>query len=331
MKNIKLSARFFVISLALQVCWSVAHVRADSGGDLIVPKGEIQGVVDGVIDNDSASLTYDGYIETGTFSNGLGNFEVQTYRSGAVEEIQFFLTIEDLDFNTGDEVRIFFDFGVAHDHAINAQDRGIVIKRSPLAVQRTNVNLFGPPTTVDTDLPIAQWSITDNGINWVAEVKINASDLNSNFIPNLSGLYIEVIDLDTAGTTTTTGVFPIGAVKLNVDSWANLKTRHPIDYDLVLDFSGSMLSTDGGTDSRWTRAKRAADLFVAALGLLRSDYFADRVAASQYSWSCSGSDVSGDTTGAVQGVASGTTFVSIPAACPLTIASPRPQVALMRT
>lgn len=96
-------------------------------------------------------------------------------------------------------------------------------------------------------------------------------------------------------------------------NWGNLKLRYPIDYAVVMDFSGSMLLTDEGTETRWTQAKRAADLFVASLGLFKSDMLQDQISISQYSWSCSDDDSSGDSTGAVSGLGGKLTPGDIPA------------------
>jgi hypothetical protein len=88
----------------------------------------------------------------------------------------------------------------------------------------------------------------------------------------------------------------------NPIDWANLKLRYPIDFGLIMDYSGSMTATDGLSENRWVRAKRAADLFAATLGLFKDTYFDDKVAIMQYSWSCSGNDTTGNTTGTVPGL-----------------------------
>jgi hypothetical protein len=63
-----------------------------------------------------------------------------------------------------------------------------------------------------------------------------------------------------------------------------------------------MLATDGTPDTRWIRAKRAANLFVATLGLFKDDLINDFIFVSQYSWSCSNDADAGNTTGALSGV-----------------------------
>lgn len=289
-KTLKRGAMVVVTILLIFLIGSVQTALAD-GGDLVVPKGNVQGV----IDNPPAAGA--GEYSTGPvmLSNGLGNFQVQTYRSadGSVEEIQFLFTITDASSNVGDEIRIFFDTN--HNHTLdntapNDRDRGIVVRRSPAAVNRTNVNLFGAPTIL-SPLAAAQWSVQDNPANWLAEVKIEAGDLNLSYIPSLMGMYIEVINAGEGD-----GRYPTASVKIDMESWANLKTRLPLEYVLLLDQSGSMLRDFNGDyppvlAQRWQSAKAASDIFAQLIYALRPQlgpteipYFNDKIGLATYYW-----------------------------------------------
>jgi len=278
-----------VASLIALVGAPAAVVVAD-GEDLIAVKGSVQGVIDG-------AAGADGYSGPITLSNGLGSFQVQTYRhplDGSVEEeIQLLFTISDSSTDVGDEIRISFDLD--HDNTASSPDRGIVVKRSPASVKRTNVNLFGPPTELG-DLAAAQWQVDSNPGDWIAEVKIKASDISLNFIPSLVGILVEVKDVD-AGVTTT-GLYPASAIKVNMETWANLKTRNPLEYVILLDRSGSMGEDFDGNwpapevDMKWTAAKKATDIFAQIFFAFRptedataTPYFDDKMGLATYTWS----------------------------------------------
>ncbi len=286
----KTHKRFIVILAMLAIAFAgipPTIVFAD-GEDLIVVKRDELGIVNG-------SVGATEYSETGMISNGLGNFQIQTYRhptDGTIEEeIQFFFTISDSSSNAGDEIRIFFD--IDHDHSVSTQDRGIYIRRTSTDVMITNVNLTGPTSDLDS-LDASQSQIDNNPGNWTAEVKLKASDLDLNFIPSLMGIFVEAKDVD-AGVTTT-GKYPIGAIKIDMETWANLKTRYALEYVLLLDQSGSMLRDFDGsyppvTSERWSSAKAATDIFTQIYYAFRSDedsasnpYFLDQIGLATYYW-----------------------------------------------
>lgn len=243
------------------------------GTDLVVAKRAVQGTVNGLADANEYVLA------PTAISGGLGSFQVQTYRSadGSDEEIQFRFTVTDPTFSNNDAIRIYFD--VDHDHTSGARDRQVEIRRNGTATVG-GVNLSGPPSGA-VALPGAQLSVQSNPADWVAEVKLEAADLGLNGIPSLMGLYVQVIESNTLSS----GSFPGGLVT-TVATWANLKTRFPIDFMIVLDQSGSMLS-----NNKWTNAKRAADLFANTMAILGEPaHFADRLGLVNFKWLCSGAD-----------------------------------------
>lgn len=278
---------FMMFAVMIFTCWNL--LVAD-GVDLVVPKGEVPGVVD-----DPPTVGAGEYTETGTFTNGKGTFQIQTYRSadGSVEEIQFYFEINDAASHDSDKIQIYFD--MEHDHAASIDyDRGILIKRqAPEIVRKTQVNLFGSPTEL-ADLPAGQWKINpDTGTGWTAEVKIDAGDLDLNFIPSLLGMHITMND----GTDLTTGTYPDQNV-FNIGDWANLKTRNNLEYVLLLDQSGSMLRDFDGTHppvstQRWLAAKKASDIFAHIYHAFRptenddvppTPYFDDKIGLATYYW-----------------------------------------------
>lgn len=242
------------------------------GTDLLAPKRTVQGTVD-------QAAGAGEYSATGTISAGLGSFQVQSYRSvdGTDEEIQLLFNITDNTTSNNDLIRVYFDTN--HNHTRDDGDRELQIERSGSAVVG-GVNLSGAPSS-PIAVPGGQVSVGSNATGWVAEVKLEASDLGLNGIPSLVGLFVYVFDSNTFNE----GRFP-DVVTSSVGSWTNLKTRHPIDFVIALDQSGSMLSQD-----KWTSAKRAADFFANTMAALGDPtYFADRIGLVTFSWLCSGGD-----------------------------------------
>lgn len=264
------ASRFLLIPALLFLCTAGAPL---DGEDLVVVKQGTAGVVDGNAGGGE-------YAVTESLSGGLGSFQVQTYRGpSGDEEVQFLFTITDNTFSAGDYVRIYFDLD--HDHTSpEPVDREVEITRDGQVVVG-GVNLSGPPSAA-TSLPGGQVSVTSNPADWIAEVKILPADLGLNGIPSLSGLYVQAFDANELDD----GSYPNGVAATALIDWANLKTRYPIDYVVVLDESGSMLS-----DDKWEDAKRAADFFANTMSILgESTYFADRLGLVTFSWDCSGDD-----------------------------------------
>lgn len=265
----------------------IALLFAD-GTDINVIKGATEGVV-----NSPISIAADDYTATGTFAS-FGSFQMQTYRDalGADEQIQIYFEINDSESHTNDAIRIYFDLN--HNHAIETGDTGIVIKRSPNAVLHTNINLFGAPTEGSSFpagiSPAGQW-IIESTTGWKVELKIRASDLGLNFIPALFGMHIQVID----GNGPTTETYPNIGVN-TVGSWANVKTRNPIEYVVLLDKSGSMVEDiDGNWPAvgtlRWNIAQKASDIFAHVYYAFRPNddgdgnpYFSDKIGLLTYKY-----------------------------------------------
>jgi len=252
-----------------------AATRPVDGTDLVVPKGTTQGTIDGTASGDD-------YAPAQSFTNGAGTFRVQAYRDPSTgdEELQLLVTVSDGTDSDNDYIRIYFD--VDHDHASpDPLDRQIEITRAP-SVDVGEANLNGSPNG-PISLPSGQWTVDPTGGQWVAEVKILPSDLDLNVFPSLMGLYVEVFNNETVDTER----YPSTAFAASdVGSWANLKTRYPLDYMVVLDQSGSMLS-----DDKWTDATQAANFLANTMSVFRDPtYFDDRIGVVTFDWDCSGSN-----------------------------------------
>jgi len=300
-----------VVSL-LFVCSWAAEAQATQ---LIVPKKVAGSILDGVWNALGAPDDY-----TVSVADGALSFYIKTYRgvdmgTGAVQEqVQLYLRAIDntVDVfgdvaspNDADTIRITFD--VDNDHQATVLDRTILLLRKQTGVSCPACVKVGDATLGGlTNLSTTQWTIVNGASQWSVEIQINASDLGLNFIPSLMGMRVRERD---------TGML-IGIDHPSATSWDTLRSRNPIDFAVVLDNSGSMLSLDGLADSRWSRAKRAADLFAATLALFPDSKFDDRIGVSQYSWTCGNADPAADLTGIVVGLPDPATFGSIRAAPP---------------
>lgn len=279
----KFPMRFLIILIPIffSVVFTSSSLMAD-GTELVVAKRNILGIID-----EPPSISPGEYVKSGTFSNGRGTFRIQTYRSmdGSIEEIQIYLNIIDTSIHDDqDEVRIYFD--VDHNHVRSDDDRGIRIYRALTTgdnnIRITNVNLTGDPTdlgNLPTTPTTPQWSVESTLSGWTSEVKIRAENLGLNFIPSIMGMHIRVFTVDGVS-----GDYPESVYPWQIASWANLKTRYPLEYVLLLDQSGSMNKSIDSLGTRWEAAKSASDIFVQLMHAIRSPYFDDKIGLRTYYW-----------------------------------------------
>lgn len=288
--------------------------------------------------DDMVQLSGSNYMEARAF--------YKRYRDAASgnEELRVYFSVHDIDSNAADNIDFYFDRLHNHNSA-GGPDEDILLRvtRNNCAPPACSFTRFarsggvfggaGTAVAVSNAAVLAdsagEYSGAGAGFNsgWTGEFALSPADLGWSYFPqDLGHLVIARSEgqnaISAANPLPGSPAAPSATYPLNGASivsanapqfWGNLKLRYPIDYAIVMDFSGSMLETDGGTESRWTQAKRAADLFVAALGLFKSDMLDDRISISQYSWSCSNDGAAGNTTGAVAGLGSKLTPSDIPA------------------
>ncbi len=278
---------------------------------------------------------------------------MKRYRSGTGdEELRIYFSVHDTTNDSDDVIEFVFDR--LHNHGSGSayaasEDVMLRIRRSNCSpscsverIQRSGglfsagsmVTISNAQVIIDN---VGEYSTADTGLQsgWVGELVLTPSDLGWGYFPQVIGVLITAQSDGANAITNANGLGGAPAPRasypynhsctpatssdctlnnVNAADWGNLKLRYPIKYAVILDNSGSMLSLDGGTESRWTRAKRAADLFATTLGLFKDPHgmFDDEISVAQYSWSCNGNNSSGDTTGAVQGISAGTSMVDVP-------------------
>ena len=258
------------------------------------------------------------------------------------EELRIYFSVHDTTDNSFDRIDFIFDRQHNHGNLGNLpsmqEDVLLRVTRSDCLLcsfQRIGRDGFGLFSGAGSAVNISNSQIMQNSVGeytgadpglqsgWTGEFVLTPADLDWGYFPAVVGVVLRarstgpnaITNADGLGGGNPVATYPLVGVntvdETDADHWANLKLRYPIDYALVMDFSGSMLALDSLADNRWVRAKRAADLFVAALGLFKNDFLDDKVSASQYSWSCSDSTPGGNTTGSIQGGVAAT-LVDIP-------------------
>ncbi len=275
---------------------------------------------------------------------------MKRYRSGTGdEELRIYFSVHDTTNDSDDSIEFIFDRLHNHGSGSSAgasEDVMLRINRTncsaPCSIERINRTggLFstGSQMSISNAQVIAddagEYSAADTGLQsgWVGELVLTPADLGWGYFPQVVGLLVSAksaganaitnanglggsapqasYPFDHACTPTTSSDCNLNHV--NAANWGNLKLRYPVKYAVMLDNSGSMLAMDGEPENRWTRAKRAADLFSATLGLFKDPFnmFDDEISVAQYSWSCSGNNATGDITGAVPGI--GIAMVDVP-------------------
>ena len=206
---------------------------------------------------------------------------------------------------------VFFRTDCGHGaHPNCSADRRVRSGNGTFDGVATVVN-FTTDATVKSNAP-GEYAASPNPLGWTGEFELTPSDLGWSTFPPVFGMLVSVTseNQNNIGTGTSPGSVTVSypfsgasvVTNMSAGDWSNFKSRYPLDFGLVMDYSGSMTATDGLTDNRWVRAKRAADLFVDTMSLFKDDYYDDQVAIMQYSWSCGGNDSSGNTTGNVAGL-----------------------------
>lgn len=257
----------------------------------------------------STALTVDGINTAGEWTGVLNKTAVGTLpgghtvqlrrvRTGTADDLYLFVTIVDPSFAADDNVQLYFDplhndGPPTADNTDNVQfkifrgnDNGSGSVHQPRRITTAGDAAWAPST--------GAFAINSTGSGWTLEVRLDATELGVVHLSSLTGFGVVVNDFDSGNAA----LWPLNFAPATLfTTWSALKGRRPIDYELSLDYSGSMTALDGLTENRWKRTVRAADMFVAVAGLFREpDYYDDRVGASRYAWDCGNDGASGDLT-----------------------------------
>lgn len=176
-------------------------------------------------------------------------------------EIYVYFTVNDNTANTApaqmDNLVLMFD--LSHDHAVastasfdESDDRGIRFSRNGM-VERVYGNITSP--IASTALSDTDTCVSDSSASWEMEARLLPEDLGLSDINHLMGVAVLA---DNHPAAPNFSAWPSTATAAP-STWANLITRSPIDFVLLLDQSGSM------SGDKWASAKQAGNNFRAIL------------------------------------------------------------------
>lgn len=221
---------------------------------------------------DGSGITING-IENGAEWSGAvtknltGDFTgtVKVMRSATA--LYLLIHVNDTTYDPSDQIRVFFD--PLHNHASTGDDIEFQIKRDTGSSPNHRKIVGG------TD---SAWNPATNGSelgrnspsDWTVELKLTAAELGVSDLPPILGFGIQAED----NPNNNLSVWPVNFDSTHpATSWANLKTRYPIEYMLVLDRSFSM--TD---QNKWTNTKKAVNFLANTMAILREpSYFDDKL------------------------------------------------------
>lgn len=272
----------WLIMIFLLFSWSSGNLRADDASGC--PLTSVNGAVNNcyTVTPPTGTVTVDGQL-TGTEWTGpplkdlTGDFlaKVRFKRSG--NNLHFLVSVDDAVFNAADRIELHFD--PLHNHATTADDIVFRIKRG----NADHRKISNDGATDVQWVPAANLAISDSQpstpdfppTGWAAEFTITAADLGKADLPEIMGISVLVDDQTNGNQTSWPSPFPATPA-----TWANLKTRYPIEYMIVLDQSGSMLS-----QNKWDNAKKAANFLANTMSILReATYFEDKIGVVTFSW-----------------------------------------------
>jgi len=198
------------------------------------------------------------------------------------DAIYLFIHVTDNSNDPTDQVRIFVD--PLHDHGSTTDDIEFRIKRNQASLSEhrkitSSGDVAWPPSSSTFMLN------TTNPGDWTIEVRLTATELAVNDLPSILGIGIQV-ESNAGGSLNDSAVWPRSFISGDpANTWANLKTRYPYDFMIVLDKSGSMLDQE-----KWEHAKKATNFLANTMPLfVEPSYFEDRLGLVGFLWPCSSS------------------------------------------
>ncbi|NOQ13310.1 MAG: hypothetical protein GQ583_02360 [Methyloprofundus sp.] len=245
---------------------------------------------------DVSAITIDATEPPGEWSTAFTkNLNTESGHSGTVRFLRsidaYYIRVEIIggSYQPQDRISVYFD--VLHNHGIDTDDIEFRIVRdinSPNHQKITNAGAAAwNPGAANSELSI----IRPDG-RWIAVMKIHKDDLGLSDLPSIIGFGVQAQDPADSGAEIE---WPHTFLPFNpADTWANIKSRYPIEYMIVMDWSGSMLSPtqSGGVDRKWDNAMTATNYLSNILAILRDAiYFDDQLGITTFGWNCSGGDI----------------------------------------
>lgn len=225
------------------------------------------------------------------------------------EELRIYFSVHDNDADPGDRIDFYFDRLHNHGDLLNLPLLGddVLIRVTRVDCIHCTFSRFtrgvdGLFSGGGTSVPFPNSQVISNSAGeygadpvpynngWTGEFSLTPSDLGWGHFPAVVGFMVLARSENKNGISAghpATGspnhpkaYYPtISGDETNPSNWSNLKLRYPIEYMIVLDQSGSMLS-----QNKWQAAKKATNLLVSAMAILKNSYFDDKVGVTTFSW-----------------------------------------------
>lgn len=196
--------------------------------------------------------------------------------------LHFLISVNDAVKKEDDRIELYFD--PLHNHTSTADDIIFRINRINADHRRISNNgntnvVWSPGTNLDIEDFSDGGSPPDFVTGWAAEVTITdaASDLCTSGLSAILGFTVFVVDQNTGNQTSWPDPFPASAA-----AWANLKTRYPIEYMFMFEYSWSML----GPNRMYLYYIGKAVAIMANTMAIFSDpsYFEDKIGEGFFAW-----------------------------------------------
>lgn len=233
---------------------------------------------------DASGFTIDGNEMGGEWTgakskNLIGNMDGSFKVLRSADAVYLLITVNDVSYNASDRIRVFFDVLHSQDNTTDDNIEFRVKRDTGGSPNHQKITSSGTTTWNPAALG-SELGVSSGASAWTIELKLTASELGVSDLPPIIGFAIEA-------ESPYSGDLTSWPSEINSDSpstWANLKTRYPIKYMIVLDRSGSMLS-----QNKWNDAKKAANFLANTMAILQdAKYFVDSLGVTTFSWSCSG-------------------------------------------
>jgi len=282
-----------ILILAVFLFFCIAHnVSADHPASTCPPEG--MKTVNSPSDNNCITVTalhsaqpieINGYIsgsekwEDAPLKDLSGSISGKIRFMRSVENLFFLISVNDNDdnLNNGDRIELYFD--PLHNHNNIVDDKQVIMNRNNQnnsGVQTGNLSIVDAKGTAATGTACTSpCVIPDFPSGWSAEVRLTGQDLGVSDLSMIMGFKVVIVNGDTSSKISWPDPEPPSPA-----TWANLKTRYPIQYMIVLDQSGSMLG-----QSKWDNAKQAVNFLANTMAIFRdAAYFDDKLGVTTFSW-----------------------------------------------
>jgi hypothetical protein len=273
-----------LLAASLHLPLAAAPARADSGP---CPQTDVNGATCHIVTPPplAGTITVDGQETAGEWTGAItkplsGPFSgtVKLFRTTTTLYLIIAVTLGPDDPN--DTITLYFD--PLHNHMTVTDDISFkIVRRTATTLVHSKTTSAGTTQWPPTPGPVR---VSTPAASWTAELALPASEFALTDLPPIMGFGVQAEDASSGDLAVWPPGFDSAAP---ATTWANLKTRYPIQYDIVLDQSGSMLD-----QNKWADAKTAANFLANTMAVFRDQqYFKDQIGVVTFAWVCNGANI----------------------------------------